>query len=80
MRLTTIVIATVALASSSFGALYETPSQFEPRKPDDVTRVDSSTVFMTWLGKTVDHAGGFQNGKCFMETFSLSRQPHDEQC
>ena len=41
MRLTTIVIATVALASSSFGALYDTLSQFEPRKADDVTRVDS---------------------------------------
>ena len=40
--------ATVALAASSFGAIYETPKQFEPRKPDDVTRVDGSTVFLTW--------------------------------
>ena len=43
----------------------------EPRKPDDVMRVDSSTVFMTWLGKTVVHVGGFQKGKCFSETFSF---------
>jgi hypothetical protein len=69
MRLTTIVVATVAIASSSFGAIGETPPQFEPRKADEVIHAEKGFVFMIWNGKTVIHSGGFYNSRAFMESF-----------
>jgi hypothetical protein len=69
----TIIIATFALASSAFGAIGETPEQFETGKPIEVTKYKQGTVLMKWAGPKVVHMGLFdpvsEGQKCVMETF-----------
>jgi hypothetical protein len=73
MRLTTIVIATVALASSAFGELFETPSQFEPRRADRVETLPNGIVVMDWIGKSgLTHVGFFDGNYCVTEVFGYA--------
>jgi hypothetical protein len=74
MKLLTIVVATVAVATSAFGALYETPVQFETRKPYNVTTLNSGNTVMTWVGPKIVHMGWFSSdgrrvSKCISESF-----------
>jgi hypothetical protein len=74
-RLTTIFVATVALAATSFGAIYETPDKFEPRRADEGKQYESGSVYLKWVGAEVTHSGWFDrqaNGGqlfCVLETF-----------
>jgi hypothetical protein len=72
-KLTPTIIATLALASSAFGAIGETPEQFETGKPVNVHKYQQGTVSMTWAGPRVVHMGLFgpvsEGQRCVMEKF-----------
>jgi hypothetical protein len=69
----TTIIAILALASSAFGAIGETPKQFESSKPVEVKKYQQGTAWMTWAGPKVVHRGLFdpesEGQRCVMESF-----------
>jgi hypothetical protein len=71
MRLTTIITATLALATSAFGELYETPAQFESGRPTNVRKFSKGVVGMSWQGRAITHVGVFAAGRCVIESFSF---------
>jgi hypothetical protein len=77
-RIMPLLIALVmftASVASSFAMIGETPQQFEPREPDEVTQLDGvyqDGVYMEWFGKRYRHAGWFYNGHAMTDSFQRS--------
>jgi hypothetical protein len=67
------LLAIMALATTAFGELGDTPEQFETGKPTNVIKYKQGTTWITWAGRKITHEGLFDvvaNGeKCVMETF-----------
>lgn len=62
------VMALPMIAASVFGAIGETPRQFEPRRADYVHEAYGGYT-MSWYGKQVTHNGWFKHGTAEGETF-----------
>jgi hypothetical protein len=61
-----IIVALAMITANVFGAIRETPDQFESKKPTHVA-VNGNYVECTWAGKTVTHVGVFKHGTCRLE-------------
>ena len=64
----TVTVLAMLTASIAFGAIGETPRQFEPRKSDRAVKSGSGYT-LTWIGKRVSHSGWFYEGYAMVESF-----------
>jgi hypothetical protein len=63
-----MALAILTASDVAVAALGETPTQFEPRQPDQVSHEDDG-VTMYWYGKKVIHSGHFIQGRASVENF-----------
>jgi hypothetical protein len=70
----TVMALAMITASGVFGAIGETPEQFESFKPTEVNLDKYGGAEMIWVGKRVSHAGYFINGRAVSESIWFTDQ------